>query len=466
MIEKLHFDAHKLIFILVLYFLSTPLYGQSKQDKELVKVLDQVLAAQFKPGRPGCAVLIAKKGQIIYNNAFGSADLELNVKVQPTMVFRLGSITKQFTSIALLQLVEQGKISLQDSIQKFIKDFPSQKYGITIENLLTHTSGITEYIQLDIRDPFVRRKDLSPKEVIDLFKNVPLEFKPGSKFKYSNSNYFLLGYILEIITGRKYQNVIEENIINPLGLSSTFYDDFNKIIVNRVKGYKKEGEAYENADFQSATIAFAAGSLLSNVDDLYKWHQGLQGNKLVKKETLEKAFTPYKLNDGTDSNYGYGWFILDMNGSLSIQHGGSINGFKSNEIYFPKEDVFVVTLFNCECASMEEISQQIALLSIGKIPDDKGIDLSESILESYVGKYVMPADPKRPIIISNENNRLYAGIPGEWKAELTALTETKFNIKNIRPAGTIKFVKDSNGKVSKMIMTQSGKDYESIRSNE
>src|SRR6478609_9649936 len=115
MIEKLHFDAHKLIFILVLYFLSTPLYGQSKQDKELVKVLDQVLAAQFKPGRPGCAVLIAKKGQIIYNNAFGSADLELNVKVQPTMVFRLGSITKQFTSIALLQLVEQGKISLQDS---------------------------------------------------------------------------------------------------------------------------------------------------------------------------------------------------------------------------------------------------------------------------------------------------------------------------------------------------------------
>jgi len=115
---------------------------------------------------------------------------------------------------------------------------------------------------------------------------------------------------------------------------------------------------------------------------------------------------------------------------------------------------------------MEEISQQIALLSIGKISDDKGIDLSESILESYVGKYVMPADPKRPIIISNENNRLYAGIPGEWKAELTALTETKFNIKNIRPAGTIKFVKDSNGKVSKMIMTQSGKDYESIRSNE
>src|SRR5439155_3946530 len=134
-----------------------------------------------------------------------SADLELNVPIKTEMIFRLGSMTKQFTSVAILQLVEQGKISLQDSLQKFIKDFPYKGYKITIENLLTHTSGIKDYTQLDLPDPFIRRKDFAPKEIIDLFKNEPLEFQPGTKFKYSNSGYFLLGYIIESISNKKYQ---------------------------------------------------------------------------------------------------------------------------------------------------------------------------------------------------------------------------------------------------------------------
>jgi hypothetical protein len=246
-------------------------------------------------------------------------------------------------------------------------------------------------------------------------------------------------------------------------LTNTYYDDFTKIISNRVKGYKEENERYENADFQSPTIAFSAGSLISNVDDLFKWHLGLHSDKLLKKETLKKAFSPFRLNDGTDTGYGYGWFLLDLDGSPSFQHGGNINGFKSNEIYFPKEDVFVATLFNCECAPMEEISQQIGLLAIGKIPNETGLELPETILNSYVGKYVTPGYPKRPMMISKDGNKLYAGIPGEWKAELTALSETKFNIKNIRPAGTIVFIKDADGKIFKIVTTQSGKDYEALR---
>jgi len=466
MIEEFTFPTSKLIFLLALSFLSVPLSGQSTQDRQLVKAFDQILFDQFKPGNPGCAVLVAKKGQIVYRKAFGAADLELKVEARPEMVFRLGSMTKQFTSVAILQFVEQGKISLQDSIQRFIKDFPSKKDRITIENLLTHTSGITEYTQLDISDQFIRRKDFRPIEVIDLFKNSPLEFPPGSKFKYSNSNYFLLGFILEILSGKKYQNVIAENIINPLGLTNTYYDDFNSVIPNRIKGYKKENETFQNADFQSPSIAYAAGSLISNVDDLYKWHLGLYGFKLVKKEILEKAFSPFKLNDGTYSNYGYGWFILDMDGSQSIQHGGNINGFKSNEIYFPKEDVFVATLFNCECAPMEELSPQIALLSIGKISNEKGVDLSASILESYVGKYVMPEDPKRPMVVTREGKKLFVGIPGEWRAELKAFSENKFDVKNIRPTGSIVFINGPNGKISKLVMTQRGKDYVCIRTNE
>ncbi len=440
-------------------------YGQTRQHKQLAKEIDEILAGQFKPTDPGCAVLIAKKGQIIYQKSFGSANLELNVAMKPDMIFRLGSITKQFTSVAILQLAEQGKISLQDSIQKYIKDFPAKGYTITIENLLTHTSGIREFTQLDIPDPFIRRKDLAPREIIDLFKNEPLDFQPGTKFKYSNSGYFLLGYIIELISNKKYQDYIRENIIKPLGLTNTYYENFTQIIPNRLKGYKKENNRYENADFLSATIPFAAGSLLSNVADLYKWHQALYHYTLLKKETLEKAFRPFTLTNGTKTSYGYGWFIVEMNGSQSIQHGGNINGFRSNEIYFPNEDVFVATLFNCECAPMEELSSQIATLSIGKIPSEKGMDIAEKILNSYTGKYVSPLDANRPIVISKEGNRLYAAVPGEWKAELIALSETKFNIKNISPAGVAEFFKDTNEKVIKLIMTQSGKQYELTKSD-
>lgn len=450
--------------LIILSLLVATSFGQVKQDKQLSKVLDKILADQFKQSEPGCVVLVAKEGQVVYEKSFGTADLELNVQVKPEMIFRLGSMTKQFTSVAILQLMEQGKLSLQDSIQKFIKDFPYKGYKITIENLLTHTSGIKDYTQLDIQDPFIRRKDFTPKEVIDLFKNESLEFPPGTKFKYSNSGYFLLGYIIESISNKKYQDYIQDNIIKPLGLANTYYDDVAQIIPNRIKGYKKEGSIYENADYQSPTIPFAAGSVISNVEDLYKWHQALYNYTLLKKETLDNAFATFKLSDGTPTNYGYGWFIIDINGSQSIQHGGNINGFKSNEIYFPKENVFVVTLFNCECAPMEDLSFQIANLSIGKVPDEKGITISDTILNSYIGKYINPSAPNRPLTISKENNRLYAGVNNEWKAELVALSEVRFNVKNIRPSGVVEFFKDSNQKVIKLIMTQSGKPYECIKS--
>ncbi len=439
-------------------------YGQIKQDKQLTKALDDILSGQFKSTDPGCAILIARKGQIIYQKSFGNADLELNVPITPEMIFKIGSMTKQFTAIAVLQLMEQNKISLKDSIQKFITDFSPKGHTITIENLLTHTSGIVEYTQLDISDPFIRRKDLAPKEIIELFKNKPLEFEPGTKFKYSNSGYFLLGYVIEVITNKRYKDYIQENIIAPLGLTNTYYDDLNRIIPNRVKGYKKDKATFENADYQSATIPFSAGALISNNADLYKWNKALFSYTVVKKETLEMAFTPFKLSDGTQTNYGFGWFIIDMDGSQSIQHGGNINGFRSNEIYFPKQDVFVSALFNCECAPLEELSEQISFLAIGKVPPaKKGIDIEDSITNTYVGKYVFDGDPKRPLIITKEDGQLYAGIPGEWKAKLIALSKTRFDIKDIRPAGTIDFFTDSSGKVLKMVTTQSGKGYVGVK---
>lgn len=176
-------------------------YGQNTQ---IEKQLDGLLAEQFKQTEPGCEVLVAKEGQVIYKKAFGSADLELNVAIAPDMVFNLASITKQFTAVAILQLVEQYKISLQDSLQKFIADFPSKGHTITIENLLTHTSGIKDYMQINYPNLYMERWDFTPKQLIDSFKNYPLEFEPGTKFSYSNSGYYLLGYIIQKVTGKSY----------------------------------------------------------------------------------------------------------------------------------------------------------------------------------------------------------------------------------------------------------------------
>src|SRR5260221_389209 len=219
-----------LTIIFVLWTLS---YSQTgKQNKQLTKDLDLYLSRQFKTNEPGCSVLISKGGQTVYENAYGLSNLELNVLNQTNSVFRLGSITKQFTAVAILQLIEQGKLSLTDSIQKFIPDFPFKGYKINIEHLLTHTSGIKEYLSLNHPDPFVLRRDFKPKELIDFFKNESLEFKPGSKWAYSNSGYFLLGYIIELISGENYGQYIKENIFQHCNMTQSYYGDYSSIVPN------------------------------------------------------------------------------------------------------------------------------------------------------------------------------------------------------------------------------------------
>lgn len=426
-------------------------YGQARQDKQLEKRLDELL--QFKASDPGCEILVARKGGIVYKKAFGNADMELNVPIQPEMVFKLGSITKQFTAVAILQLAEQGKISLQDSIQQYIKDFPSKGHTITIENLLTHTSGIPDYMQLDYDDKNAERKDYEPGQIIDIFKMLPLEFEPGTKFRYSNSGYFLLGYIIEIVSEKSFKAYLQENILTPLSLNHTYFDSSNIIIPNRVNGYSKEGPEYRNADYWSMTIAYSAGELISNTDDLFKWHQGLYSYKILKKESLEKAFTPYKLKDGTVTEYGYGWILKNVSGIQSIGHGGAITGFRTNEVYFPAEDLFVAVLCNCECAPIDELSINISSLALGK-PLQNEVKLDVNLINDYVGTYTLETDVKRTIVIRKENGILLARLSEQETIPLIFQSDTKFQFKNVLGADC-EFIKE-NGKVTKFNVSQNG----------
>lgn len=451
------------LFLFILFTgLSTLSFGQSKLDKSLVKQIDKSVSDNYINYTPGCAVLITKKGEVLLEKGYGTANIELNVPMKSEMVFRIGSITKQFTAMAILQLVDKGQIALTDSIQKFIQDFHFKGKTITIENLLTHTSGIKGYEQIDTKIPNVMRIDFSPKTIIDSLDKLSLEFDPNTRYNYSNSNYFLLGYIIEQVSGKSYQQYIKENIIEPAGLTSTFYESQTELIPNRANGYSSSDGKYWNADFISMALVYSAGALRSNCSDLYKWHKALYEGKIVKKETFLKAIQPYKLVEGKQNDYGYGFFNKTENGINSIGHGGAIDGFRAIEMYYPAEDIFISLLCNSETDNFEKFFESITNLVL-KNPNKssyKEVKISETILDSYIGSFKFQEDTTQFIKIYKKEGRLYGELSNGSGSNMALLaqSETFFYLPDVRRIPTtIEFIK-KYGEVTGLYWTQEKKN--------
>jgi CubicO group peptidase (beta-lactamase class C family) len=309
---------------------------------------------------PGAVFLVAKNGKPVYHKAFGKANLELDVPLMTQQVFQIGSMTKQFTAIGILLLEEQGKLSVNDAVSKFVPDYPAG-HTITIHHLLTHTSGIKDFTKMKTLNE-IAQKEMNAKMMVDFFKNEPVEFTPGEKFEYNNSGYVLLGYIIELVAGESYEMFIQQNIFQKAGMQHSRYATDRQIIFNRADGYQKKASGFVNKTIISYSVPFSSGALMSTTTDLLKWQNALNQQLLLKKEGLQKAFTKYRLNDGTEINYGYGWHIKDVNGVPSREHGGSIFGFKSMGVYIPEEDIYVVGLSNCDCNSPTQLARDIAAL--------------------------------------------------------------------------------------------------------
>lgn len=343
------------IFIVALLIFQPVVFAQSLENR-----IDKLLNEKFKQEGPGAVFLAVKKGKVVYRKAFGMADLEMNVKMKPEFIFEIGSMTKQFTAISILMLAEQGKLKTDDEITKFIPDYPTNGNRITLHHLLTHTSGIKDFTSMkSIKN--IAREDLSPKELVDFFKNEPIDFKPGEQYKYCNSGYVLLGYIIEIVSGQTYADFISQNIFKKAGMENTYYASHDKIIKNRVSGYRNR-EGYVNANYISFSIPYATGAIMSNVDDLLKWQNAINNNILLSPAFAQKAFTNYQLNNGKNMDYGYGWHLEGVKNKTIREHGGSIFGFKSMGVYNPEEQIYVVGLSNCECNSPTAVTKDIALL--------------------------------------------------------------------------------------------------------
>lgn len=406
---------------------------------------DDVMKESSSMNGPGVTALVSKGGKVIYKKAFGLANVELKVPMDTGNVFRIASITKQFTAIAILQLMEREKLSLQDEITRFIPDYPVQGAKITIEHLLTHTSGIRDYSS--IPDSVQRFKmDFTPTELINSFKNLPMRFAPGSRYEYSNSNYALLGHIIEKITGKTYQQYLEDNFFQPLGMTSSFYGDDKQLIRNRAGGYSQPGSKLENARAISMTQPYAAGAILSTVGDLFKWQQALQSYKLVKKETLRKAYTRYRLNNGKETNYGYGWRQGFIQESPSIWHGGLIDGFITMAMYLPEGDVYVTVMSNCNCFSPEIVTAKLAAIAIGKPYEDKEIKLADTALQTYAGVYENEAGDQ--FVISAGNGSLYTQRGRAPKVRVKAIKKDRFIFDD--PMIAIQFGAGKDGKYDKL----------------
>ncbi|HPF51629.1 MAG TPA: serine hydrolase domain-containing protein [Draconibacterium sp.] len=345
----------KIVAIIVL--LMVPFLGSISQSIE--KEIDNTLCEKYSGDNPGAVFLIAKDGKVVYRKAFGKANIELDVNMKPENVFQIGSMTKQFTAIAIMMLEEAGDLNVTDEITKYIPDYPTLGKTITIHHLLTHTSGIKDYTQMKaLRD--IAEKDLSPKELIDFFKNEPMDFEPGEKFQYNNSGYVLLGYIIEQVSGMSYEDFIEKNIFQKIGMDDSRYASDREILKNRAYGYQKYDDILLNKMHISFNISYSTGSLMSTVDDLLKWQEAIKNDLLVSEKTKKRVFTNYTLNNGEKINYGYGWHMKEIDGMSSYEHGGSIFGFKSMAVYLPEKDIYVVGLTNCDCNSPTQVTRDIA----------------------------------------------------------------------------------------------------------
>lgn len=414
----------------------------SADTKELDSILQRFSDANMFQG----VVLVATDGKVLLNKGYGLADAATQKPNDPSLVYQIGSVTKQFTAVAILKLQEEGKLSVNDTISKY---FPRLKDGgrITIRHMLTHTSGLFNYTNDTTFWMHEAVRPSSHEKMMGRFADMPLDFEPGTKFSYSNSGYVLLGYIIEQVSGKPYEQYIRENIFRPLGMNRSGFD-FVKAS-NRATGYYAGGNT-EQAMIVDSTGSYAAGSIYTTTTDLLKWVQAMHSKKIIKPESWEQAFTPFK------GQYGYGLIMDKMYGQKRIWHNGGIHGFVSNLEYFPESNTTVILISNNMSSDLPKLSRTIDAALFGKpyeMPKvRKETKLAEAKLKEYEGTYPLTDD--FAITVKVEGGKLMAQATGQGAYEIFPEKEDHFFYKIVD--AQIVFQKDATGKVVALTLFQNG----------
>lgn len=343
---------------LVLFFLIvgvTSFAAQAQATEEAA--VDAFVKAEMERKKiPGVSVAVIKDGKPLVVKGYGLANIEHNVPVKPETIFQSGSVGKQFTAFAIMLLVDEGKIGLDDKIGKYLGDVPESWANVTIRHLLTHTGGFTDYSR-----GFDFRKDYTEDDLLKIIKETPLAFAPGEKWQYSNFGYVTLGIIIRKVTGKFYGDFLTERVFKPLGMTTARVISESDIIPNRAAGYVLRNGEVKNQEWVSPVLNTTAdGALYFSILDMIRWEEALAGRKLLSKAAYEQMWTPVKLNDGREQRYGFGWALRDVNGFKVIEHGGAWQGFKSFIARYPDRGLTVIALANSENANPARLGNGIA----------------------------------------------------------------------------------------------------------
>ena len=320
--------------------------------------IDALFAKYSQPDSPGAAVIAIRGGKVLYRHGYGLADVEAHTPVTPATNFRLASVTKQFTAMAVMMLVERGKLSLDSPLTRFFPDYPAFGKQITVRHLLTHTSGLKAYEELI---PASQTKQVKDRDVVDLLEQQTSGyFAPGSDWRYSNTGYAHLAMIVEKASGMSFAAFLKKNIFGPLHMAGTVaFEDGISTVRNRAYGYSEKGAGFERTDQSVTSAVLGDGGIYSSVDDLMKWDQALYTTKLVSAGMLAQAWMPMVTSSGKPSNYGFGWEIGEWHGLRTERHGGSTVGFRTHILRVPDREFTVIVLINRAQAKPEEIADRI-----------------------------------------------------------------------------------------------------------
>ena len=421
-------------------------------DPALAARIDASISRYYKPADPGATVIVTKDGQTVFRQAYGMADVAKHVAMTPDTVLRLGSITKQFTSTAIMMLADEGKLSVADDITKYLPAYPTHGKKITIEHLLTHTSGIVSYTSKRLfRDSMT--KDMTVAQMIDSFKNDKLDFEPGSQWRYNNSGYFLLGAIIERVSGMPYAKFVEQRIFVPLGMTNTAYEGYERGTAPRAAGHSGAPGRFEPSPPLSMSQPYAAGSLASTVDDLARWDAAVSSGKLLKAASWQKAFAPYTLDGGAPTKYGYGWMLDKVQGAPTIGHGGGINGFRTFALRVPSEKLYVAVLTNSDSGLVapEMVANKVAAIAIGKpYREFSEIKVEPASLDAYAGVYKV--DDKVSRTLRTEGGKLVMERTGRSSVTLVPYAADGFFIPD--SLDYMEFARDAGGAVTQVTYHQ------------
>ena len=446
----------------VLLLSSSPLWAQAPppakpaglEPATLQQRVEELMQGHVKVNDFTGTILLAAEGKALIAKGYGHANLEWQIPNTVDTKFRIGSVTKQFTSMLIMQLREQDKLELEDSVCVFVAPCPDGWKPVTVHHLLTHTSGIPTYTGL----PQWRETMMLPRTVdqlIELFRKLPLQWTPGEKYAYNNSGYVLLGAIIEKITGKKYEIALKEMILTPLGMTNTGYDWPGPILPKRASGYVGRGGNIMNAPPLDMQQPYAAGAMYSTVEDLLKWDQALYTEKLLPDAAKRIMWTPFK------DNYAYGWMISPPAeatfGHRRIVHTGGINGFSAVIIRVPETQVTAIVLSNNSAVNAGAVGRDLLAIYFGQpytvATPPKVAKVDPSVFDEYVGVYELA--PNFHITMTREGSRLMSQATGQGQFELFPESDTKFFAK-VTPL-TITFEKGPDGQVTHLVLVQGGR---------